>query len=259
MRPLIAFSGRTIRLTTLLLAVLSTAAATGACTNSDDNLSREASRHYVIDFYAGRTAGAEVGGGWYRTLDETLPNVTYAHEDGRRVTIADHVAVGRITDVEKGWGFRIEGDDAPDGIETDFDDPRARWWTVHATVAVEKGLASQTPRQIRVMLPSGGPEDFAKMASGLIALGRVVVFLDRTHPLSAYDKSLYWVIDEEGLLVATVAPDGRLDLPLMPRRRAAELLAGVSSFADLERRSREPRTIQMVGGKAEEARRADGK
>lgn len=234
-----------------------TVAALAAC--GADRVGAAEGRRYVEEVYAARAAGASFGPGWYRTLDELVPNVVYERENGQRSKGATHVVVGRIVDVEKGKGFRIEGDDAPDGITTDFDDPRARWWTVHATVTVERGLASEAPRQLRAMFPSGGPKDFARLSAGLPALGRVVLFMRRDDPLTAYDPDLYWVMEEDGLLVATVGPDGRLDLPLMPDERAAELLRGVRRFSDLESKSRNPRTIRMTGSDPNDQRRADGK
>jgi hypothetical protein len=216
-------------------------------------------RHYVQEMFRAYGSSADMTEGLYRTLDETLPNVKYVRATGSSV-VATHVVVGRIVDVEKGKGFRVEGGDAPDGAPGAFDDAQAKWWTVHATVKVEHAIASSTPDTIKVMFPSAGPSDFAKMRAGLVALGRVVLFLRNDSPLTAYDARLYWDIQEFGVLVATVADNGTLGLPLLTEARAAKLLAKAPTLSDLEASAQVPKAIPVVGtpGSPDVERRADG-
>jgi hypothetical protein len=246
---------------TVVLVVLALAVFVG-CGRDDSPVTTSAvspveGRAYVGDFYTARGEAGARSLPWYRTLDESLPSVTYLRANGERVTMASHVVVGRITRVEKGNGFRVEGDDAPGGIPTIFDDTRAKWWRVHATVEVERSIASDSPgAELRIGLPSAGPQDFARMKAGLESLGRVVLFMRRSASPAPEDPGPYYVIADSGLLVATVDGDGTLALPLMTPERARELLAGTPRLSDLEERARVARVIPMVGSEPHE-RRAD--
>lgn len=240
---------RPLALVLVLLAACSDAAA----------VDEAAARQYVSEWAKGWGDAASMLEGPYRTLDETLPNVVFAGPAGSGST-SSHVVVGEIVDVEKGKGFRVDGDDAPDGIPTDFDDKRARWWTVHARVRVDRGIASDTPSEIMAMFPSSGPAKFRDTRAGLMALGTVVLFLRDDDLLVPYDPSLYVVGHDYGLLVATVAADGTLGMPMVSEERAKKLLAKTPTLTTLEEAGRHPRTIPMVpwpGGPAEQ-RRADG-
>jgi hypothetical protein len=249
-------SCRAVSLATVVAVTLLALAACGG----EREITAAEGRHYLGETFRARAAGASLSRGVYRTLDEVLPNVAYEHDNGRRTSIATHVAVGRILDVRKGKGFRIEGDDAPGGITTDFDDPRARWWTVHVSLGVDRGIGSRLPPTVDFVLPSGGPDEFPVMSAGVRTLGRVVAFLRSDSPLTAYDSNLYWAIEEEGILLATVGADGRLELPLMPPDRAQELLRATPRLGDLEAAGRAPRTIHTkAGSDPNEPERVDGK
>jgi hypothetical protein len=252
------FSARTAA----IVALVALACVTAGCDRQERTAAKVSpaeGRRYVEDFFDSYGNSADMSEGLYRTLDEVTPNVAYVRPSGRSV-VATHVVVGHITDVTKGKGFRVEGADAPGGTATDFADARAKWWTVHATVAVDHGIASSTPEQVTVMFPSAGPADFAKMQAGLKALGQVVLFLRDDSPLTAYDRNLYWAVQDFGVLVATVSADGTLALPLLTDQRAAKLLAKTPKLSDLETSAKTPRAIPIVGtpGSPDVERRADG-
>ena len=98
------------------------------------------------------------------------------------------------------------------------------------------------------------------MSVGVRTLGRVVAFLRNDSPLTAYDSNLYWAIEEEGVMLATVGADGHLELPLMPSSRAHDLLRATPSLDDLEDAGRAPRTIHTKSGSdPNEPERVDGK
>jgi hypothetical protein len=213
---------------------------------------------YITGYYRSRAEGAVMTGGWYRTLDEMLPNVTYASSTGQSTTLPTTVVVGRITDVEPGKGFRIEGDDAADGLATDFSDARAKWFMAHATVKVDHAIGSNAPSELTVAFPSEGPSSFAKLRAGLKALGTVVLVLRHDDRRVAYDPSLYTLIEDDGLVLATVASDGTLAMPLLAPGRPEALLATTPKLSDLENKGKLPRVVPMIGT-GEDAKRADGK
>lgn len=223
----------------------------GACSSGGgkgSSVSAAEGAHFVQHQLSMRAESVVSTPPWYRTLDEALPNVTYLRPDRGPATVTDLVVVGKIVDVEKGRGFVVHGNDAPDGIPSDFNAKNARWWTVHATVAVERTLGStETPEQVTVSLPLDFPKEFDTMAGGLKGLGRVAFFLDKDSPLGAYDPSVTIVIESHAL-IATVAGDGTLALPFIDQEKASKLLSGVPRLADLEGRARQPRTIPLATG-----------
>jgi hypothetical protein len=74
----------------------------------------------------------------------------------------------------------------------------------------------------------------------------------------AYDPSLYTLIEDDGLVLATVASDGTLAMPLLASGRPEALLATTPKLSDLENKGKLPRVVPMIGT-GEDAKRADGK
>lgn len=185
----------------------------------------------------------------YKTLDEALPNVEYAHPEHGERTFSDLAVVGTITAVEKGRGWRSES------VMTDYDSDDAAWRSLHMTVTVERaiGTTAEVPRQVRVALASPPADEFDEMAQGLRAMGRVVLLLRKGSPLVSYDPSLY-VIVEDGGLWATVGADGALDLPFVEDGRRRTLLSKTPTLADLERAGAARRVIPTTGPRTKQAR-----
>lgn len=216
--------------------------------------------HWVTEYLRERSDAGLSLRPWYRTLDETLPNVDYLRPNGTIATLSDVAAVGRVVRVDKGRAFVVDGDDAPNGTEANWEAKGARWFSVHATLAVERVIgAGDGPETVTFALPLDDRAEFDRMAAGLKGLGRVVAVLDKGSPLVAYDPSLYVILGNHGLL-ATVAEDGRLSLPLLEEREAASLLSRTPRLADLEVRGNEGRrTIPLVPGPGPDIpMRADG-
>jgi hypothetical protein len=239
--------------------VVSSVLLLGGCAESEpsDESSADA-RQSVVDFLQGRSDVVVRTPPWYRTLDELLPNVDYRHPDGRTQTLTDLAVIGRITSVEKGRGFVVPGEDAPDGQPVAYDTPGARWWTLHATVEIERAIASsEAPSEVRIAMPSGPPAEFGRLAQGLRALGRVVLPLVRNNPVVAYDSSLLAVF-EDGTFVVTVADDGTLALPTLDAELRAPLLAKTPKLEDLEASGRQPRRTIPLRDTPTGPVRADG-
>jgi hypothetical protein len=231
----------------IMLAALG-ALLVSACRSDDGAAQIDAgqARHFVSDFFTNR-ADNDILGRVYNTLDEVLPNVEYVRTDGTKGPVATLAVVGRIVSVDKGAGWYAPGDDAASGTQVDFDDNRAEWWAVHARVQVDHAIASEAPEgDLRVHLPSRGPNDFEMFEAGLKALGTVVLFLRNDATVTEYDPELWSVIEEEGVLLATVGANESLELPLMPDRRERELLVGLARLTDLEQKAATPRTIPLV-------------
>lgn len=217
------------------------------CRGRSDNISGDEGRRYVIQHFRGMSETLDTAQPLYRTLDELLPTVEYVFPDGSRHAGSDLVVIGHVVKVEKGIGFRVPGEDHPSGIPTGFDDQRSKWRTVHATVQVERGIGREAPNEVQVALPLYNLDKFEHMAAGWPALGRVVLFLDEGSPLATYDRSLY-VLQGVHSMVATIAEDGALALPLVASADAARLLAPVRSLAELEAKAKLPRTIVLPPG-----------
>ncbi|HVF76358.1 MAG TPA: hypothetical protein VM938_15085 [Acidimicrobiales bacterium] len=238
---------RALRL--LLAAVLLVGPACGGDDKEPAAVSPEDGLHFVTEFLLGiAEAGGKVAP-WYRTLDEVTPNVVYVYPDGRTKRLSDLAVVGRFVGLEEGAGF-VVSEDAPDGTPTRFDNPNAKWRSVHGVVEVERSVGGgEAPKQLKVSLPLYSHEDFAKFDAGLRALGRVVLLLDADSVLVRYDPSLYVVADNH-VFIATVADDETLALPMFPPERATALLAppGVRKLSELDNRARTPRKVVLTPG-----------
>lgn len=231
----------------ILLATLFLAAA---CAGDDkEAVSPEEGRQFVTEFLSGIGEAGSRLAPWYRTLDEVLPNVEYVYPDGTTRRLSDLAVVGRFVGLEEGAGWVVT-DDAPDGALTRFDDPNAKWRSVHGVVDVERGVGGgEAPERLKVSLPLYNHEEFDKFDAGLRALGRVVLLLDADSVLVRHDPSLFVVADNH-VFIATVAADETLALPMFPPETASALLAppGVRKLADLDTRAKAPRKIVLTPG-----------
>ncbi|MGH9194923.1 MAG: hypothetical protein ACRD1T_04195 [Acidimicrobiia bacterium] len=180
-----------------------------------------------------------------------MPNVKWGEPGKPPCALADVIPVGTIANVTKGAGWFADEDNNGGSQQIPFDDPRAVWKTVHLTFSVERqwGVA-KAPSDVRVGLAMGGKADFARVASDLKSLGRVVLFLYKDSPVFAYEPYLF-AIQEDGGMIATVDSEGRLALPFLDSARAARLLEQTPTLDALAAAARDPeRTIELaqVGG-----------
>lgn len=188
---------------------------------------------------------AAAGARPFDSVVDVLPNTHYQRPDGTTEPLTELVVVGRITDVAQGRGFYVEGDDAPGGIETSFEDPRALWRTVHAQVAVESVLPPGPELQsVVVGLAFGSGTPFEVPAEGLPALGDVVLFLQKS-PVFAYDPQIYGIV-QDGALLADVGAGGELSLPALDDSEEAELLTPASTVEGLRAAAKAPRRVVQL-------------
>ena len=183
----------------------------------------------------------------YSSLDELLPNVQF-RVAGRGVRrAATRVVVGRVLTVEPGMAFAPSNDDGSTSEAMPFDDPRALWRTMHITLEVEEDLGKpgNPDRTVRVGFAIDASQHYPSLLEGLESLGRSVWFLKTDSPVFKYDRKLLSVV-EDGGLIATIAADGTVDLPLLESDRARELLGSIATLDDLKARATGgPREIRV--------------
>lgn len=104
-------------------SMVTTLSACGSGTDKEARPTAAEGREYLEKYFSAYGEGASFAGILYRTLDETLPNVTFVHPDAAsnpnnswKGGATTHVIVGNVTDVQPGKGFWLRGDDAPDGM-----------------------------------------------------------------------------------------------------------------------------------------------
>lgn len=216
--------------------------ASAGC-GSTAQVDAQSAKAYVIAHLKAR-AGAGTGPSYYRGIDELLPNVTWTVPGQAPAPATDGVVLGRISDVVAGKGFVVT-DAAPNGTPVAFDDPAARWKTVHVKTAVERWVgAADGANQIVVAVTIDGAADFNKIAAGLKAMNRVVFFLDRGS--FEYDPALYSVFDN-GRLIAAVQEDRALTLPMVDHGEAGRLLKDVPTLDALfDHAGRPQRSVVLV-------------
>jgi hypothetical protein len=161
------------------------------------------------------------------------------------VPASDLVVVGRITKVAKGIGFEGHRDAAGTAVTVPFDDPAAKWKTLHLDVQVSKqwGEPLDRGRPLRVALSFYPDEDIGKFEAGLRSLGKVVLFLKS--PVAAYEESLLGILMNGGM-VAAVGEDGELSLPFLKSDDAEQYLKGVETLDKLERAANGPERVVPV-------------
>ena len=177
----------------------------------------------------------------YRDLTELLGNTKF--QVGSQAPAALTVAVvrGRVTDVTGGRAFTVEGNDAPSGTLTDFDDSRALWRTFHATFDVAEVISGTANAPVTVGLAVGPKVTVDTVRRDLVAMKEVVVFLERS-PVFEYDNTILGVVSD-GALIAQVDAEGNLTLPVMDAHESASTLARASSLDKLRAAARGPRVL----------------
>lgn len=195
--------------------ILIAACGEGTVARQDDATARRqavTARERLIQAMSQRAAGASRVI-YYDTLAELLPNTKYQVGSGPARSLTEAAVVGRIADVRRGLGFYMPDGDAPRGTETDFDDPRVMWRTVHATVAIESVVAGEIRQSdpVTVGFAFGHTPDFSDIERGLKDLGRVVLLLNKS-PVFDYNLDVYGTATD-GELVGLVDDDGRITLP----------------------------------------------
>jgi hypothetical protein len=247
------------RLLRCAITVLSSAAFVAGCGNSGTTAansdSREADVSYVAERTQMRSQGA-VASTLYRSLGEMLPNVRYVAGEEVLPTGVERVVLGRIVEVEAGYGYAMASSEGGT-TQIDFKDERAQWRTLRLTVAIDEELASAAQASTGSQLHAGfvidGTSDPERMTEGLKGLGQVVAFVARQgSPLFSPDKDLYEIADGGAALV-TVDESGRLRLPFVEPGNAARLLQGASTLDELRAHAKAPTIDIQVQKVAEPA------
>jgi hypothetical protein len=177
----------------------------------------------------------------FTSLTGLLENVDYRMPGRPTGPLTEAVVVGEVVDVEPGRGFRVEGDDAPGGIETDFDDPRALWRTVHVSVAAESVVSGTVGEQLLVGFAFDPDVPIAQVEADFRSFGRILLFLNRS-PVFAYDPSVYGTVFDGGLL-GLVDDGGDIQLPVLEDTEEADLLEGASTVDELREAAKQPRRV----------------
>jgi hypothetical protein len=98
----------------------------GSCGSSGSSIPATEARALAFDHLAERSqTGDRIV--TYESLAELLPNVGFRVDDAPPHMFTTAVVVGEVASVEPGLAWVVEGEDAPGGTETDFDDRLLRW------------------------------------------------------------------------------------------------------------------------------------
>lgn len=180
----------------------------------------------------------------FETLGGLLENTEYQFGDEPPAPLTEAVIVGTVNDVQPGRGFVVEGNDAPGGTETSYDDPKAVWRTVHVLITVESVLSGSVERSpVTVGFAFGSETPFDDIKNQFMSFGRVGLFLNRT-PVFSYDSSVYGTV-LDGDLLALVDDKGRLELPVLSEDEEATYLRGASTVDELRARADEPKKVEQ--------------
>jgi hypothetical protein len=150
----------------------------------------------------------------YESVYEMVPSVTFVVDGESRIVVTDAVLVGRIVDVEQGRSFSwTEDADDERRVEVPFNDAKAMSSTVHLVVQIDEvvGAANTFDQErgesVRVGVSLGPQVDVESARKELSDLGSVVVFIKGNNPALDYDKSLFSICEQGGMLGAIHADD----------------------------------------------------
>jgi len=171
------------------------------------------------------------------TLEERLPNTTFVPSYGEEFSFSDVAVRGDITAVEEGVGFYTPPYDAPGDLQTDFDDRRSTWKTLHLTVRVAEVLAGEAPGEVRVGFKVDADMSIEE-ARDLRVVDDAVFLLSRDHVFFDYDPAL---LGSNADAIATIAADGELAPPVLGSADDQEwALAATPDFPSLAEAAARP-------------------
>jgi hypothetical protein len=242
---------------------LGAASALAGCGGSQQPTDAEA-RHYAFDVLASGMRSATTLPAPYEALSGALPNRLYdvagPQVDPQSMTAV--VVVGDVTNVAEGYGYYMPEGDAPSGTQIAFDDERAMWRTVHATVVVDEVLGEASGavvgeepsggvgNAVEVRFPLYPGQAFDEYKQGLESIDSAVFFLS----VGSDQKGEAEYVPTQGNLIATIEA-GTLALPVVAEgseQAATDLLHGVSTVAELQDAATEPtKIIQVEAGSPE--------
>ncbi len=225
------------------LAVATTMLAVAACGSTGSNGA------FVIGELQAR---AEAAGGlrYFEDITELLDSTHFEIAGAAARPLTEAVVLGHVFNVEKGSGFRVEGEDAPGGIEVGYDDTRSLWRTVHVRLAIDEilsgGLREKGATQITIGFAFGVQTSYDELAADFNDLGQLLLFLVRSDVFS-YDTSVYGTIDD-GALLGQVDGVGRIRLAVLDDMTERSLTTAAPTIADLRREAGEPVKVVRVDG-----------
>ena len=185
---------------------------------------------------------AASGGRPFDSIGRLLSNTEYKMPGYPARPLTEAVVTGEVVDVAPGRGFRVEGNDASGGIETDFDDSRALWRTVHVSVNVDTLLSGATKDSpVVVGFAFGAETSFEDVEEQFRSLGKVLLFLNRS-PVFAYDELVYGTV-MDGALLGVIDEDDNIQLPVLENDEEAGLLKGASTLEQLRAAGQEPHQV----------------
>ncbi|MFN2485139.1 MAG: hypothetical protein ABR609_00725 [Acidimicrobiia bacterium] len=153
----------------------------------------------------------------YDSVLELLPNVVIVGPEGPLGSASDAVVVGSIVEVSPGVSMKWDEVGTTRTL-LPFNDAQAMSSTVHVTLqgdqVVGVGSGIELPAQVTFGLVLGARVDIEAVSAELKGLGTVVPFLFKDSAVFDYDKSLYAVVEDGGLL-GVVGADGKITFPAM--------------------------------------------
>ena len=156
------------------------------------------------------------------------------------------VVVGRVVDVVEGPAWTATEQD--DSVEVAFDDPKAMWKEVHATIGVDEVIAATVPAdQVVVRFIIDGDQPFQPARAQLLDTGPMLLPLRRD---IGPDGSTAWTANmHQADLLADVDARGRMHMPCVGKRIGRQLLRNAATLDELRAAAAQPeRIVRLEGG-----------
>lgn len=180
----------------------------------------------------------------FDSLTDLLGNVSYRAPGRPPAPFTDAVVVATVTAVDPGLGFYAGGEEETTRM-TGYGDPGAEWRTVHATLEVTRLVSGNAPARVVAGFAVGTDLSAERIERDLRSYGRVLLLLQREHPVFDYDPSIYGTV-LDGALLGVVDEEGRIELPVLSEQEETELLRSAATVEALRAAAEgPPRAVRL--------------
>lgn len=213
------------RLPAILMALVFTAACASAGTSTSRGTSADKARIYELLGDSGQGSLALP----ISNITEALPGARFADQDTSG-SISDAVLLGRVTDVNAGSAFVLDGPtDSPVPFDAEHVDGRFAYVSLQVDKVVCSTVAVSATVEFKFLMEPADTLDGLK--AGFDAMGTILVFVKSPSPKQS-SSDVYQPAILPGLL-SEVTDSGQLPFPAAEELLGQQFLIGGTSVAEL--------------------------
>ncbi len=175
------------------------------------------------------------------SLAEYLPNQTFVFDGKPSGPASEGVVKGSVVQAVGAQGYYVPSGDAESGTAIGFDDPRAQWRVIEATIEVEDSIGLGNPETVGIGVVVD-VSDTKSLVNAVKNLGTVVVVVGG-QGFFKFDKELYYA-ERVGSLIGQVSSDGRITFPALAtteETKESAFVAGLDTWEAIKAEAAQPK------------------